>query len=267
MMTAAIRDPVGVNGPARLIAAMLTQLNRQFELQPPRALLHWALETFGPHVALGTGFGPTGIVLMHMVTQIRPETTIFYLDTGLLFSETYDLRDRLEAQLGIRLTRLYFNDPPAEQAPGLWQHDPNACCHLRKVVPLRRFLADKDAWITGLRRDQSPGRAQTQLLEWSIANQVVKLNPLANWREDQVWAYIQAHELPYNPLHDEGYPSLGCWPCTRPVQPGETNRAGRWAGMEKTESGIHFEGGRMQRRQREDARPRTGDGSLRVRGG
>lgn len=248
-MTAIAEDSRDLKGPARLIQAMLSQLNRWFAHEPPEALLHWALETFESGVALGTGFGPSGIVLMHMVAQIRPETTIFYLDTGFLFAETYALRDRLEKRLGICLTRLHAGDPPAEPSACPWHQDPDGCCYRRKVVPLQRFLATRDVWITGLRRDQSSGRAQTQLLEWSSANGVIKLNPLAYWPDAQVWGYIKEHEFPYNPLHDEGYPSLGCWPCTRPVQPGEAPRAGRWPGTNKTECGIHIEEGRVQRRQ------------------
>ncbi|HMB89222.1 MAG TPA: phosphoadenylyl-sulfate reductase, partial [Rhodothermales bacterium] len=119
--------------------------------------------------------------------------------------------------------------------------DPDHCCALRKTLPLRRFLADKRAWITGLRRDQSPARAATGFAEWDATNGLVKLNPLAAWTEDLVWQYIHFHDLPYNRLHDKGYPSLGCMPCTRAVRPGEDPRAGRWPGFAKTECGIHLQ--------------------------
>jgi phosphoadenosine phosphosulfate reductase len=121
------------------------------------------------------------------------------------------------------------------------------CCQLRKVIPLRRFLADKRAWMTGIRREQSPTRANTRLVEWNVANQVLKINPLAAWSETQIWDYIRAHELPFNPLHERGYPSLGCVPCTRAIAPGEDQRAGRWFGYDKLECGIHVENGQVRR--------------------
>lgn len=233
------------NGHPRLIRALVAALNEHFDQQPAEAVLRWGLETFAPRVALGTGFGPSGVVLCHMVSQIQPNATIFYLDTELLFPETYSLRDRLEAELGICFTRVHCGLSLEEQerqwGRALWQQCPDDCCRLRKVEPLRRFLADKDIWITGVRRDQSPTRSGVQMLEWSVANDVVKLNPLANWTATEVWAYIERHRLPFNPLHRRGYPSIGCWPCTRPVAPGEDPRAGRWAGSAKLECGIHLD--------------------------
>lgn len=230
----------------------LKQINRRFRRQPPVKLLRWGLDTFAPDIVLGTGFGPSGIVLMHMVSQIRPQTTIFYLDTDLLFPETYALRDELARQLGIRFTRVHchlsLEEQAADYGPELWQHQPDACCYLRKVVPLRRFLADKRAWITGIRRDQSPSRANTALVEWNTSNRVTKINALAYWRQEQVWDYIRAHDLPFNPLHEKGYPSIGCLPCTRPVSKGEDRRAGRWSGHAKLECGIHIENGRVRRK-------------------
>lgn len=231
--------------------AALEHVNDHFQERPAEELVQWALQTFGSDIALGTGFGPSGVVLVHMVAQLRPQAPIFYLDTDVLFARTYALRDELEAQLGICFTRLHADLSLDEQASSygsrLWARNPDLCCQLRKVIPLRRFLADKQAWMTGIRRDQSPTRANTRLVEWNVANQVLKLNPLAAWSETQVWDYIHAHDLPFNSLHEKGYPSLGCVPCTRAVAPGEDQRAGRWSGSDKLECGIHLENGKIQR--------------------
>ena len=223
----------------------LQPLRDRLDGRSPQTLLAWAFKTFAPRIALATGFGPSGVVLMHMTAQIRPKTTVFYLDTDLLFPETYALRDELAERLDLRFTRLHSGLSLAEQeaqhGADLWAHNPNQCCNLRKVQPLRRFLATQQAWIAGLRRDQASSRAGARQLEWDYANGLVKLNPLAYWSEKQVWHYIDSHRLPYNPLHDAGYPSLGCLPCTRAVSEDEDSRAGRWAGYNKTECGIHLQ--------------------------
>ncbi len=223
--------------------ATFPDINRYFAARPPQELLQSARETFGEGVVLATGFGLSGIVLMHMVSQLQPGIPVFYLQTDLLFAETLALRDKLTAQLGINFVEVHCGLSLAEQSrqygEALWERTPDKCCHLRKVVPLRRYLADKQAWITGIRRDQSPTRANIPLVGWDAANQLVKLNPLAGWTRQQVWQYIFAHHLPYNILHDRGYPSIGCEPCTQPAA-GDDERAGRWAGREKTECGIHL---------------------------
>ncbi|MCI0397670.1 MAG: phosphoadenylyl-sulfate reductase [Chloroflexi bacterium] len=223
----------------------LAKVNDHFSVCGPEDVLGWALAAFAPEIALATGFGPSGVVLMHLVARLRPETTICYLDTGLLFPETYDLRGQLARRLGIRFTRLHselsLEAQAAGHGPALWERNPDLCCHLRKVEPLRRFLATQRAWISGIRRDQGPTRARTEMVTWDVANGLVKVNPLAYWTRDQVWAYIRHHDLPTNVLHDEGYSSIGCIPCTRPVAPGEDERAGRWSGQAKTECGIHVQ--------------------------
>jgi len=222
----------------------LRTLSDQFEHSHPVEILRWGWENFGDGIALATGFGPEGVVLMHLVSQIAPEMTIFYLDTDLLFEETYALRDELANRLGLRFTRVHsrlsLETQAAQYGPELWARDPDQCCQLRKVNPLRQYLADKGAWITAIRRDQTQTRAAAGLVEWDAANQLVKLNPLANWTSRQVWTHIANYHLPYNPLHDAGYPSLGCWPCTHPVAAGADPRSGRWAGLGKTECGIHL---------------------------
>lgn len=209
----------------------------------PEDVLEWAFDTFGDRVAMATGFGPSGVSLMHMLSRVQRDATVFYLDTDLLFPETHDLKRRLSDLLGIRIARIHsglsLQDQGRKEGPNLWRTNPDRCCFLRKVRPLRQFLSTKDAWITGIRRDQSPTRHGIRVVEWDPAHELVKINPLATWTEAQIWQYIQLHDLPYNPLHDRGYPSVGCIPCTHPVEDGDDPRAGRWKGHEKLECGIH----------------------------
>jgi len=227
----------------------LAALNAQFEAKPPPVLLAWAADTFGDGLVQGTGFGPSGIVIMHMLSEIRPQTTVFYLDTDLLFPETYELKDELAETLGLPIDRVHCGKTPEEQAdtegPELWNRNPDRCCFLRKVQPLERYLDDRRAWITGLRRDQSAARAETPILQWKPNCQVLKINPLATWTRKQVWRYLFDHDLPYNPKHDQGYPSLGCVPCTAAVHDADDpagdryTREGRWSDSDKEECGIH----------------------------
>jgi phosphoadenosine phosphosulfate reductase len=225
--------------------ANLHAIGRRFDRQHPRNVLRWALTTYAQEIALATGFGPSGIVLMHMVSELRPRTTIFYLQTDLLFPESMELRDELARRLGITFSEIRPDISLLDQARShgynLWQSDPDLCCKIRKVLPLRHFLSGKKAWITGIRRDQSPSRAGIRVVDWDGANELVKICPLAHWHRDQVWNYLLEHDLPYNPLHDQGYPSIGCMPCTRIADPGSDERAGRWAGSQKTECGIHVQ--------------------------
>ena len=240
-----IADEVMEDRLEQLSPEALRSVSVGFEGRSPADILRWGLDNFAPDIALATGFGPEGVVLMHLLSQIAPETTVFYLDTDLLFPETYALRDQLAARLGLRLTRVHSGLSLEAQAeahgPALWAQNPDHCCYLRKVEPLRRYLATKRAWITAIRRDQTVQRAGAGLVEWDRVNGLVKLNPLAQWTHPQVWAHIVEHRLPYNPLHDQGYPSIGCWPCTRAVAHGADPRSGRWAGLDKTECGIHFQ--------------------------
>ncbi|MCS4200826.1 phosphoadenylyl-sulfate reductase [Salinibacter ruber] len=222
----------------------LAALNAQFEPHGPKAILNWATHTFGEDLAQGTGFGPSGIVIMHILADLRPGTTVFYLDTDLLFPETYELCDDLDERLDVDVTRVHGGlslDEQAEQeGEELWNRNPNRCCFLRKVKPLRNFLDDRRAWITGVRRDQSERRADTDILSWEGQYGVFKINPLANWTQKEVWKYLFEHDLPYNPKHDQGYPSLGCVPCTEPVDQADGySREGRWGDRDKTECGLH----------------------------
>lgn len=226
---------------------LLDNLNEQFEAAGPDQVLTWGYHIFGSGMVLGTGFGPSGMFLIYRLQQLGIRIPIFYLDTRLLFEETYELRDRVEERFGISITRVTPALSLEEQAERfgdeLWNRNPNRCCYHRKVLPLRNYLSDKKAWITGVRRSQSKTRRQTQFVEWDPENEVVKLNPLANWTGERVWNYIHAKGLPYNPLHDDGYPSIGCIPCTQPADAGdgeEHERAGRWNDSDKTECGIHL---------------------------
>ncbi len=226
--------------------ANLGHISQRLEQRSPQEVLRWAAATYGDDLAIATGFGASGVVLMHMIAQIRPQTTFFYLQTDLLFPETLALRDQLSTRLGIQFTEVHSGLSLGEQAyqygRQLWARNPDLCCHLRKVEPMRQFLTGKRAWVTAIRRDQSPTRAFTQFVDWDYANGLIKLAPLAAWTRPQVWAYIHAHDLPYNELHDQGFGSIGCVPCTRALKPNETDeRAGRWADMEKIECGIHIQ--------------------------
>jgi phosphoadenosine phosphosulfate reductase len=221
----------------------LKAISDEFETASPEAVLRWAIEEFSPDVALATGFGAEGCVLVSILSAISPTTRICYLDTDLLFPETYALRDQLEARYGVhferRATSLLVSDQAAKYGERLWEREPDLCCRLRKVEPLREMLKGLRAWVTAIRRDQSPTRAGTAVVEQDEKFGLIKINPLAAWSEHDVWNYIAKHDVPYNTLHDQGYPSIGCLPCTTPVQLGETSRAGRWRGTGKSECGIH----------------------------
>ncbi len=239
-----------VTTPPSWFPANLAALGRRFERLSPLEVLRWALVTCGDDVALATGFGASGVVLMHMVSRIRPGTFFFYLQTDLLFPETMALRDRLAETLPIQFTEvpasLTLQQQSRHYGPELWRHNPDLCCQLRKVEPLRRFLQSdsrRRAWVTGIRRDQSPTRANIGVVDWDYATGLLKIAPLATWKQQQVWDYIRRHDLPYNRLHDQGYPSIGCMPCTQAISAGGQERDGRWVGRDKVECGIHVQPG------------------------
>jgi len=202
----------------------------------PAGLLQWAAGQYSPNVAIASSFGAEDVVLIDLAARVAPSIRIFTLDTHVLFPETYALIERVESHYDIRVERTETSPAATD---GLWATDPDRCCQLRKVEPLRQKLATLQAWITGIRRDQSPARAHSRKLEWDAKFGLVKVNPLANWTSQQVWQYIHDHDVPYNPLHDRNYPSIGCTHCTRAVLPGEDARAGRWSGLAKTECGLH----------------------------
>jgi len=229
--------------PATPDLTALQALSDSFEAKAPQDLLAYAIGTYFPDIVLASSFGAEDVALIDMAHRINPGTPLFYLDTDFLFAETYETRDRLIAKYGIAPIQVKSLLTPERQAETfgdkLWERQPDECCNQRKVEPLTRVLKGYKAWITGIRRDQSPTRANAGLVEWDPKFQLVKFNPLARWTVADVWAYIKLHDVPYNPLHDRNYPSIGCTYCTRPVMPGEDPRAGRWAGQAKTECGLH----------------------------
>lgn len=201
-------------------------------------VLAYMVQRFHPRLTVACSLQKEATVIIDMLAAIEPEARFFILDTGVLFPQTYDLWRRVQERYPIEL-RSYEGITLAEQArrhgDALWERDPDRCCYLRKVAPMERALADVDAWMSGLRRDQSPERAGTPKLEWDAGRGLWKANPLADWTDKDIWSYIFAHDVPYNPLHDEGYESIGCIHCTRPG----VGREGRWAGRAKSECGIH----------------------------
>jgi len=219
------------------------RIHQLVEQWNPEDLLRWAFVTFGGYVEIASGFGPEGVVLIDIAAKVQPAFRIFTLDTDFLFPETYSLMERIEKRYGLRVERLKSTLTPEDQershGPALWGRDPDACCNLRKVEPLREKLSQLRAWVTSIRRDQTPTRAAALKVEWDAKFHLVKINPLADWSSGKVWRYIHDHDLPYNVLHHQGYPSIGCTHCTRSVQPGEDERAGRWSGFRKTECGLH----------------------------
>jgi phosphoadenosine phosphosulfate reductase len=234
------------SGVARPTDAELKAVSDAFEARSPQDLLQEVLARYASRIILACSFGAEDVVLVDMVQQIRPGTPLFYLDTDFLFPETYDVRDRIVAKYGltpeqaIQVQSLLTPDrQAAEHGPALWARDPDLCCQLRKVEPLSRVLRRYEAWITGIRRDQAPSRAQAGLVEWDTKFGLIKINPLATWRAADVWRYIHAHGVPYNTLHERNYPSIGCTHCTAPVLPGEDPRSGRWKSFTKTECGLH----------------------------
>ena len=226
--------------------ANLKKKAREFESIPLEELIVWAWETLGPRLAFGTAFGSSGMVLLHVLQKTVPETPIFTIDTGFLFPETNELIARVEKSYGISIERLKPRLSVEGQAelhgPSLYERNPDQCCWMRKVEPLQRRLDSLNGWITSLRRDQGPNRENIGMIEayqTDSGRSLVKLNPLANWTRKRVWDYILENDVPYNPLMDRGFPSVGCWPCTSAVSNDENERAGRWANSSKVECGIH----------------------------
>jgi phosphoadenosine phosphosulfate reductase len=205
--------------------------------------LRWAFQTFGQDVAVSSAFGAEGMVLIDIASRVNSKFRLFTVDTEFLFPETYNLMDRLEARYGVSIERVYSLLSPEKQeqvhGEALWSHNPDECCNVRKVEPLRRKLTELKAWITSIRRDQTSVRASARKVEWDSKFGLIKINPLSDWSAKDVWRYIHDHDVPYNELHDRDFPSIGCTHCTRAVRPGEDPRAGRWSGFAKTECGLH----------------------------
>jgi phosphoadenosine phosphosulfate reductase len=227
-----------------MTAADAKMMGHIAESWPAEDVLAWAGQRFAPRLTLATGFGAEGCVLIDLVARYKLPVDLFTLDTGLLFPETYELWRALEARYGIVIHGVKPQQTVAEQAvahgDALWSREPARCCEMRKVMPLEAYLRGYDAWITAIRRDQTAARADARAIEWDARFNLVKVNPLVRWTKAQVWEHLREHEVPYNPLHDRGYPSIGCLPCTSAVASGEDDRAGRWRGTGKTECGLHL---------------------------
>jgi phosphoadenosine phosphosulfate reductase len=226
------------NGDADLEAA-----SESLSAATASAVLSWAAERFAKHLAFATGFGPEGLVLLDLIARGRLDVDVFTLDTGLFFPETYELWRSLEHRYGLKVRAvrpaLSVDEQALVHGDALWLREPDRCCGIRKVAPLEDALRGHEAWISAIRADQTAERGRSRVVERDPRRGLVKVNPLLSWTSEDVWRYLRDHDIPTNPLHAEGYPSIGCWPCTSPVRPGEDPRAGRWRGQAKTECGLH----------------------------
>lgn len=223
--------------------AEIAELATRWEGESADKILAAAAELFPGRLTFATGFGAEGCVLVDLAARNDLPIDVFTLDTGVLFPETYALWRRLEDRYGRRIRAVRpaqtLDEQAAEHGAALWERAPDRCCELRKVRPLTAELGRFDAWVTAIRRDQTAERATARVFERDRKFGLVKVNPLVAWTEKDVWKHLVRHEVPYNPLHDRGYPSIGCEPCTSPVAKGEDPRAGRWRGSAKTECGLH----------------------------
>ena len=234
---------------------------RELEGETPAEILRWASHHIGSKLTFATGFGAEGCVIIDLIARSNLPIDLFTLDTGLLFPETYELWRQLEAKYGITIRGVRPDQSVAQQAiahgDALWERDPDRCCELRKVLPLRNALIGFEAWITAIRRDQTAERAYARVVEHDRKFGLIKINPLVTWTHDDVWGHIYANDVPFNTLHEQGYPSIGCYPCTAAVQAGEDARAGRWRGKSKKECGLHViqpgQPGQPERRKANDA--------------
>ena len=220
---------------------LATDAGRELENAPAEEIVRWAAETFGSRFCVTSSFADA--VLAHLVSRVVPGVDVVFLDTGLHFAETLAVRDRVAATIPVTIRSVRPRQTVGQQdgshGPRLFARDPDECCALRKVEPLERALADYDAWAAGLRRDESPSRANTPVVHFEYARGKVKVNPIARWTQSDVDNYIARYDVPVNELLRRGYGSVGCWPCTRRTRAGEDARAGRWAMFDKTECGLH----------------------------
>lgn len=211
----------------------MMELNERFEKAPASEIIRWAVDTFHPHLALTASM--TDAVLIDLAVKVEPSIEVVFIDTGYHFPETLETVETVRRRYGLNL-RVMTVAPHDEE---LWKVDPENCCSAIKVGQLDRALMGKEAWMSGLRRAESPTRAEAPILSLDLRG-LVKINPIANWSDLDVQGYIKDHDVPVNPLVDQGYPSIGCQPCTHPVEPGADPRSGRWAGKDKTECGLHL---------------------------
>jgi phosphoadenosine phosphosulfate reductase len=230
--------------PSPEFLAELAEASARLETATPDEIVAWAADRFGQGLTMATAFGPEGCLILSILSKVAPDSYVFNLDTGYQFQATLDLRDRIAERYGIEVEMLQpeLSVPEYEALHGgpLYKTNPNQCCFDRKIKVIRRGLEGRTAWMSGIRRDQSSDRARAAIVGWDNKFQLVKISPLANYTNKDVWRRIVAEEIPYNPMHDQGYPSIGCWPCTKAVTYGDTDeRAGRWSGTGKTECGLH----------------------------
>jgi phosphoadenosine phosphosulfate reductase len=227
----------------RFTPEQIADASAKLEGQTPQAILRWAVDTFHPRLTMATAFGAEGCCIIHMLAEIEPGVRIFNLETGYQFPETLELRERIKERYGIAVEFVCAEQTvaeyEAEHGGPLYGLRPDQCCHDRKVLPLRRAVVGYEAWISAIRRDQTSHRAAAGVVHWDAKFALVKVNPLLGWTKSDVWRFILDNAIPYNPLHDQGYPSIGCWPCTVPVSEGADERSGRWAGTAKKECGLH----------------------------
>ena len=228
---------------SEMTAEQIATANERLASAPPETILRWAVDRFGDKMTMATAFGAEGCCLIHMLAEIAPDLRIFNLDTGYQFPETLELRERIKERYGIAVQfirpEMTVAEYEAEHGGPLYRIRPDQCCHDRKILPLRQAVAGYEAWISAIRRDQTNHRAAAGVVQWDAKFNLVKVNPLLAWTRKDVWDFILKHDIPYNPLHDRGYPSIGCWPCTAAVANGDDERAGRWAGSMKKECGLH----------------------------
>ncbi|MEO5652235.1 MAG: phosphoadenylyl-sulfate reductase [Marmoricola sp.] len=223
------------------LKAIVSHVGAELELAPAEDIIEWAVATFGARFCVTSSMSDA--VLSHLASRVAPGVDVVFLDTGYHFAETIGTRDAVAATLSVTLIDIAPAQSVAEQdaayGKDLFLRDPDLCCALRKVQPLARGLVEYDAWATGLRRAETHNRVIAPVVGWDEKKQKVKVSPLARWSDKDVDAYVAEHHILINPLHHDGYPSIGCWPCTRRVAPGEDSRSGRWSGSQKTECGIH----------------------------
>lgn len=231
--------------PTQLTPEQIAVANERLLAASPQEILRWAVDQFHPRLLMATAFGAEGCCIIHMLAEIEPGVRTINIDTGYQFNETLELRERILYRYGIEVEyiqpELTVDEYEKEHGGPLHGIRPDQCCHDRKIMPLRWAVEKIQplAWISAIRKDQTADRAKADVVQWDPKFKLVKVNPLLGWTKNDVWSFVMKNDVPYNPLHDQGYPSIGCWPCTRAVAPGEDDRAGRWAGKVKKECGLH----------------------------
>ncbi|MBT3270321.1 phosphoadenylyl-sulfate reductase [Candidatus Poribacteria bacterium] len=217
----------------------------ELRTETPTRIIEWALERYAPRLAVVSNFGPSTVTVIHHLAELgKADVPVLHIDTGFEFPETEEVGARLTERYGIQIQNIHPELTVTQQAEKygdeLYKSDSDYCCYMRKVLPLEKVLSEYDAWVTGIRKSQASTRRAAQVVEWDVRHDMIKVNPLAEWDSDDVWACIRENDIPYNTLHDNGYPSIGCWPCTRSVAEGGDERSGRWSGLNKAECGIHL---------------------------